>query len=400
MKVAVISYWACPMKRLGTDTGGGMSVYILNFANYLARMGHQVDIFTRSHREKDVSIINPHKNVRIIHFKQTDFEDLYQDAVNFAGTMKGFIRKNRITYDIIHSHYYYSGISGMIIRNSLKIPWLHTYHTLGAVKNRRLGLRDRGRIDTEDMIARNADGLIVSTDLEREDLLKSHKPEKRKIHVIYPGVDHRIFHRLDRKKTRNKLGIPEDKKIILFVGRIDPAKGLTTLITATGILFRRIGQDIQSLVQLLFIGGDPHAWRDNAEFVKIRNQIRRNSLSRSVEFLGSKPYHKLPLYYNAADVVVLPSLYESFGFVLLEAMACGTAVIASDVGGPRFLIRDGHDGCLFKSENAADLAEQTERILTEDPFRTKLGRNAEISSKRFCWDKQAGKLAAVYKKFI
>lgn len=400
MNIAFISYWSCPVTRLGVLRAGGMNVYLLNLSRELANLGQRIDIYTRTHQEKDIRIIPLNKSVRLIHLPQS-YKDHYKAAEKFAVKIGDFIRKERLEYDILHAHYYYSGLTGLILKRSLDLPLIQTFHTLGVMKKIYAGINDGARITAEKKITAGTDTIIASTLLEKETLEKHYAAVPSKIHVVSPGVDHHLFTPYDKKAARKTLGLPRDKKIILFVGRIDPVKGLSLLIEAIFRLTQKYSF-FQDRYRVLLIGGDIESrafWR-HPEVRRIKKLIIEKKIDCCIKFLGSKPYKVLPKYYAAADVVVMPSVYESFGLVVIEAMACGAAILASRVGGIKYLINHGKNGWLFESGNSQDLSQKLWDLLENKKERQKLAGNAIISSKAYCWDKQAAKIARIYEGLI
>lgn len=400
MKIAFISYWSCPLEKIGVLAAGGMNIYIRELSNYLGKSGHKVDIYTRTHPHRDESIFFLHKNVRIIHLSQSS-RDLYKDSRNFGRKLIRLMQKEKRNYDIVHAHYYYSGLIGLVLRKKLSIPMLITFHTLELVKKQYTSTQDSRRIQIEKDIADQTDAIISSTEIERKDLINFYHAPKNKIYVVSPGVDHHLFRRLDKKISRARLNILQDKNIILFVGRIDPVKDLSLLIRAIAGLVRK-KPSFTKRYELLIIGGDLKSSRFwvNREVKKIRKLISDLDLSCCVKFLGARPHHLLPYYYCGSDVIVVPSVYESFGLVALEAMACGCAILASRVGGLKYLIADKVNGRLFKSGDEHDLAGKLLELLQHLRQRKRLGLKAIYSSQNYCWSKQSQKMLAVYNKFI
>lgn len=400
MNIAFISYWSCPLTRLGVLSSGGMNVYVINLANNLGLLGHRVDIYTRTHKEDDERIIETHKNVRIIHLTDRG-EDHYKNVNSYTERFLEFMDKNSLRYDIFHAHYFYSGLIGLKLKEKLSIPLVFTFHAMGAMKDLYGGVRDEKRINAEKEIVKLTDSIISSVELERKELIQNYQAENKKIFTVPPGVNHHIFRKIDKKLARKKIGITRKKKIILFVGRIDPIKGITLLINAVARL-SKIHANFENNFKVLLIGGDigsRNFWR-YPEVIKIQSLIEKLDLACCVKFIGAKPHYVLPYYYNASDVVVMPSKYESFGLVVLEAMASGACVIASKVGGLSYLITDKRDGRFFKSGDLQNLSEIIWELLNNDKQREDLGRSAIESSQKYCWDIQAEKVVSVYKKLI
>lgn len=392
----MISYWSCPLTRFGVLSSGGMSVYLYNLSNSLAELGVAVDIYTRSHKENDEKILTIHKNVRVIHLWAVSSNHTVE-IKKFGEKMLKFMKGNSLTYDVIHAHYYYSGLVAMSILNALNAPFVQTFHTLGELKEQYTGDSQTRRKNTERVITQKADAIIASTPLEKDDLIGFYQVNKNKLHIISPGVNHRLFRPYNREFSRQKLLLPLQKKIILFVGRIDPIKGLQLLIESISYLSDQY-PTFQNRYRVLLIGGDIGSlvfWH-HPEVKKIKELIARKKIECCVKFLGSRPHSILPYYYSASDVTVLPSLYESFGLVVLEAMATGACVLASRVGGLGYLVRNGYNGKLFESGDMKDLSKNLWLLLQNPQECQRLSRNALYSSQQYCWSKQAQKILHVY----
>ncbi len=397
MNIAFISYWSCPLTKVGVLASGGMNIYILNLANNLGDLGHKVDIFVRVHRQKDEKILQTHKNVRIIHLGKVRIEEINP----FTKKITEFIKRNKFKYDVLHAHYFYSGLIGIRLRKTLSIPMLVTFHSLGKTKELYAGIHDKFRLKSEENIVKLADGIIASTELEKSDLRESFKAEKDKIFVVSPGVNHHLFRPRNKVLSRLKFHLPHKPKIILFVGRIDPIKGITFLIEAIIKLTRQY-KTFEKNYRVLLIGGDISSsifWQ-NREVKKIKQMILTKDLECCIKFIGSRPHYLLPYYYSAADILVAPSLYESFGLVVSEAMASGTCVLVSRVGGLKYLVTDRVNGRFFENGNVRDLSATLWELLNDKRQRDELGRYAVLASQKYCWDIQAQKIIEVYRHFL
>ncbi len=400
MKIAMISYWSCPLTRLGVLRSGGLNVYVLNLADQLGKMGHQVDIFTSSHQENDDRVINVNPKVKIIHLPRVK-KDLYKDVSLFAQKVIDYINNNHLTYDILHGHYFYSGLIGKYLKAKLNLPLVISFHSLGYTKDKFGGIRDIRRIKAEKDLINMVDLVIASTEIEKQDLIDGYALPKEKINIVSPGVNHHIFRKHRQSNSRAKLHLPQTKKIILFVGRIDPIKGISFLIEAVYKLANQY-LSFKNNFRMLLIGGDVNSrqfWR-NSEVRKIKKLIEDKNLSCCVKFIGSQPHNLLPCYYSASDVVAMPSKYESFGLVVLEAMACGSAIIASRAGGLQYLVKDKINGRLFESGNVEQLKNVLWELLNDYKQRKVLGQNALKYSQSFCWDKQAKKIIKIYQNIV
>lgn len=396
LKIAFISYWSCPLLRLGVLQAGGMNVYVLNLVNQLGLTGNKIDIFTRSHKSSDERVLKVNENVRIVHLS-VDGKDHSRNVKEFSRRITEYIKSKKIEYQLIHAHYFYSGLVAINIKKEFNLPIIQTFHTLAEMKKKYGGIIDQKRIASELKIIKYSDGIIASTEVEEKDLVEYYHADKSKIYVVQPGVNHHIFKPINKTLARLKLNLPQNIKIILFIGRIDPIKSINTLIEAADLLSKTY-RSFQNKFRILLIGGDINSrifWQ-HTEVIKIKNLIENKNLSCCAKFLGSQPHHLLPLYYSAADVTVLPSVYESFGLVILEAMACRSTVIASKVGGLKSFIKDKVNGLFFKSGDHADLAKILWSILHDNILSDKLAKAAYRTSQKYCWDIQAKKIFRIY----
>jgi D-inositol-3-phosphate glycosyltransferase len=274
------------------------------------------------------------------------------------------------------------------------------FHTLGEMKNRvaRSAAEREGayRLDGERRVLARADRVIAATRAEQAQLERFYKADVRKVVVIPPGVDVCHFYPIPVDEARQFIGLAPDARMILFVGRIEPLKGLDTLIKAVACL--RV-KDLAEPVHLVVVGGDPDAAPEEmtAEMARVQKMCDDLTVGKMVAFLGKRDQDTLPYYYSAAEVVVMPSHYESFGMVALEAMACGTPVIASQVGGLAFLVQDGITGYTVPDGDDDVLCEKLNALLGDAELRRTLGRNAAEVAQDYAWEKIARKIVGVYK---
>lgn len=361
LRIAVISMHSSPMGELGTRDTGGMSVYVGEIARRLASMGHAVDIFTRIQSSGRQSIIRPFEGVRVIHLAAGPPEPLSQTALHgclgeFFENMERFRRHEGASYDLVHSHYYLSGQIGLWARKLWHAPLVFTAHTLGTAKNRYgTAVREpEWRIAVEERVCRECDLILAGTEREKSDLVQLCGALPQRVRVVPCGVDLDTFRPLNRLESRAKLGLKADERVLLYVGRFDPIKGVDRLIEAVSDLRREI-----SLRLLLVGGGGESAPEDRS----LRALCARLSLDGCVTFEGRRAHGDLPDYYRAADALVLPSYYESFGLVVLEALACGTPVVATRVGIVEDIVRNGVNGGVVSESSAAGLAKGIHHLL-------------------------------------
>jgi D-inositol-3-phosphate glycosyltransferase len=369
-----------------------MNVYVLELSRELANQGHTVDIFTR--RDGDLPRIeHVAPNLRLVRIdagpaEPLEKESLYRFLPQFVRGMHAFFEEQGHAYDVIHSHYWQSGRAGVLLARELGIPHVTMFHTLGEVKNRaRISEEEPTvRIRHERTIARRADAIITASPHERGLLSRYYGANEARMHTVPCGVDLDLFKPRDRTESRRHLGIDLDRPAVLWVGRLERLKGVDILIDA-------IAQLDDTDAQLLIVGGDTRAGALKAELL---SQARHLGIEGNVRFVGAVPHDDLPAWYSAADICVVPSYYESFGLVAVEAMACGTPVIASRVGGLTSTVSDGETGYLIPWRCPEPFAEKLEVLLHNPELRANFSRAAMKSVERFRWSTVAGQVAAVY----
>lgn len=407
-RVAMLSVHTCPLALLGGKKTGGMNVYVRDFGRELGCFGIEVDVFTRSQDDCQPRIkheLGP--GGRVIHVpagpeKPIPVAEVGNYLAEFTEGVLAFAEAEGIHYDLIHSHYWLSGLVAEQLRRAWPhAPIVHMFHTLGHMKNliaqEPSERAPQERLDGEAHVIQIADRIIAATPAEEQQLLDYYAADPSKIRVIPPGVDLGRFRPIDKKAAKTKVGIPCGDANILFVGRIEPLKGVDTLLRAMSILQERHPEAIRNTC-LAIVGGDP--WRDDLDTEMARLQQLRADLGIHdlVTFLGAKDQDILPYYYAAAEVVVMPSHYESFGMVALEAMAMGTPVIASEVGGLAHLIQPGVTGFHVPSRDPEALAARLLVLLTDKELRQKLGQQARAYAKQYSWEAVSARMVDVYQE--
>ena len=394
MRIALISYHGCPVARLGEKDIGGMNVYVLNLARELGHLGHFVDVFTRYHDPSDPEIVELGDRVNVVHVEAGPYneEKVYLPAHvdSFANKVHQYASYNSINYDIVHSNYWLSGLTAVTLSELWNVPHVATFHTLAKTKMRaRAGeYESKERSDIERQIMDSATGILVLTDVERQDIVNLYQVNGDKIQIISGGVDTDTFYQVPKEEAKDSLGfLNPNKKTILYVGRIEPIKGLDVLLDAIKIL--KESQEIQ----LIIVGG---SLSGDTNIDKLKGQAEKLGISQDVFFTGSLDQAKLKNYYSAADVFVLPSHYESFGLVALEAMACGTPVIASRVGGISSFVQDGADGYLVPWRCPEPFSDRIEVILNNDSLREYMGHSAKKKAHSLNWEKIAHRVSEYY----
>jgi D-inositol-3-phosphate glycosyltransferase len=349
-------------------------------------------------------------NGRVIHVpagpeRSYDKIAIVEHLPEFVDGVKAFADREGIRYDVLYSHYWLSGLAARELRAGWGTPIVQMFHTLGKMKNlvaqSAAEMERPQRIASETEIMRFADRVIAATTLEREQMQALYGADPARISVVPPGVDLARFRRVPAAEAKARVGAPCEDQMILFVGRIQPIKGIDTLIRAVALVLAR-EPELRYNTCLAIIGGDAAGEQsgdaESGQSEMARLEILRESLGMGdlVTFLGSKDQDTLADYYSAATVVVVPSHYESFGMVALEAMACGTPVIASDVGGLSVNIAEGFNGYLVPAGDAEALADKLTLLMKHPSLREYLGDQAMRWAQRYGWSTIADEILEVF----
>ena len=417
MRVAFISFHTSPLATLGGKDTGGMNVYVRDAACELGRRGIAADIFTRSQGNEALRI-DPRlgANVRVIHVPagpqaSLPKHTLHQYVPEFAEWVCRFVAQPDEAragppYDIIHAHYWLSGLVAESLRQCWGVKFLMTFHTLAELKNQ-VAARDQDResdlrLRSECHLCDVADRITANTHVEKTQLVRLYGARSSRIRVIPPGVDLARFRPIEQRYARKVIGIPTQTRLILFAGRIERLKGLDTLFQAVAVLRKRRADWDWRDVSVAVIGGDPSeaGQQANEEMARLHSLRSALGLDDVITFLGARDQDALQYYYAAAEVLVMPSQYESFGMVALEAMACGTPVIASDVGGLAYLVRHGQTGYRVPARDAEALAAKIVRLLTDEGLRRRMGQRAACWAEGFAWPRIADRIEEVYQSLV
>jgi len=384
-RAAFITLHACPLAAPGQGKSGGMNVYVRQLAAALGETGMKIDIFTREHSDvvNRVETIGP--NVRVIHLKAGEPDahlgDLYALLPDFLEQLNDFREEEGLEYDVVHSHYWLSSWVGRELSQAIDVPHVVTFHTLSLIKmqSRAGEIEQTERPVVEAEVMATADRIIAFSPHERDAMARLYGADTRKVSLVPCGVDLEVFRPLDQKAVRSRLGL-NGEKILLYVGRVEPIKGLDLLVETAAQMDSKEG------VRMMVVGADVNGDR---EMDRVKQLAKERDLEDKIDFVGQVDHDDLPLYYNAADVCVVPSYYESFGLVALESMACGTPVVATRVGGLSTIIHHGRTGYLKSWRCPEAFANSVEMIISSDGLQQSMGEAARKRAEGMGWDNVA-----------
>ena len=391
----MLSVHTCPLAALGGKETGGMNVYVRELSRELGRRGLCVDVFTRCQNGAIPRVVSLGEGARVVHLDAGPCAPLPREQVfhylpAFVAGVEAFSRSEGMTYDLIHSHYWLSGWVALRLRARWGAPVIQMFHTLAQLKNRALGgeREPELRARVEATLLEEADIIVAPTPVERAELVWQFGVAPGRITVIPCGVDLEMFRPIQRETALAEVGVGSGP-LLLSVGRLTPIKGIETLLRAFFHL-----TEWPNLRLLIVGGGIDDSW--NGEPARLRRLASELGVAGRVEFAGALPQERLPFYYSAAAAVIMPSYYESFGMVALEAMACGSPVIASRVGGLAVTVQDGVTGFLIPEGNPDALATRVRALLADPPLRQRLGAAAQHRAAGFRWSRIGRAVARLY----
>jgi D-inositol-3-phosphate glycosyltransferase len=403
-RIALISVHGDPAIEIGKEEAGGQNVYVRNVGEALAKLGWQVDMFTRKVSEQQQNIVELSANCRTIRLTAGPVEFVPRDELlpympEFFENLLKFQAENHIKYKLVHSNYWHSSWIGMQLQKIQGTQQIHTYHSLGAVKYNTIDnipLMASQRLAVEKEVLETAQ-TIVATSPQEQQHMRSLVSSQGKIEIIPCGTDIHRFGSIDRQAARLNLGIAPETKLVFYVGRFDPRKGIETLVRAVNESQFRGDKNLK----LIIGGGSTPGNSDGMERDRIEKIINELGMNEFTILPGRLSQEILPTYYAAADVCVVPSHYEPFGLVAIEAMASGTPVVASDVGGLQFTVVPEVTGLLAPPKDVATFSAAIDRILANPQWRDELGNagRKRVESK-FSWDGVASQLSQLYTQVL
>ncbi len=408
-RLAVLSMHTSPLAQPGSGDGGGMNVYVRELSSALARAGVTCDVFTRSWAGDLPDVVDVEPGFTVHHvpagppslMAKEDLpgvvEAFTEGVLKRMSGLSGLGDSEVSGFDAVHANYWLSGIAGHVIKHELDLPLVSTFHTLDRVKAEAspeevsAGCSNR-RAEAEATIIRCSDTVLASCSVEAAQIVDLYHADASRIRIVAPGVDHAFFGPGHRPQARRALGIDPDASVLLFVGRIQPLKGVEVAVRTLAVL---VGDDLDA--RLLVVGG-PSGPHGQDEVDQLRVLVDVLGITDRVDFVDPQPHELLSTYYRAADVCLVPSRSESFGLVALEAAACGTPVVASDVGGLRTLVDHGRTGYLVEEPSPEAFAGWVRQILAEPVLAERLSSGAVLRARRYTWSSAAKLLRGIYEE--
>jgi len=396
LSVAMLSVHTSPLDSPGrTKNAGGMNVYMRALATELGHHQTNVDIFTRWTNENTPRIVQLSQNVRVIHIKAGALSplhknDLYQHLPELIHNIEAFRRYEAREYDVLHSHYWLSGVAASHLARLWDIPHVTMFHTLARLKQLANPFEQESflRLEMEQQLIKHADRIITATADERAQLIRYCGATTNQVQVIPCGVDLKLFVTHDKQEARKILGLPLHQPVLLFVGRLDPFKGPDLYLQAAAMM--------EEKAQVVIVGGKLDDDRDVEDLQKLARNL---GISHRVHFWGARPQEELPMIYSAADATVIPSYHESFGLVAVESLACGTPVVATRAGGLTTIVKNAKTGYLVP-RCPGFFAERLDTLLRERDLLEQMHLAARPSVQHFSWKSVADQVSNVYQEMI
>jgi D-inositol-3-phosphate glycosyltransferase len=390
--LAVLSLHTSPLAQPGAGDSGGMNVYVRELVGSLAQAGVRCSVYVRRWHDELPDVVSVEPGFRVVHVPAGPAE-LAKEALPgivdeyTAGVLDDIRRLGDV--DAIHANYWLSGVAGHRLKHVLDLPLVSTFHTLARVKAENGDPEPESRIRAESEVVACSDAITASCLAERAQLVRLYGAPPERVEIVPPGVVHAFFSPGDRGGARHPLGLG-DHPVLLFVGRIQPLKGVDVAVRTLAEL-----SSTRPDAVLLAVGG-PSGSDGESELARARALADDLGVADRVRWVEPQPHHLLSTYYRAADVVVVPSRSESFGLVALEAAACGTPVVAAAVGGLRTLVEHGRTGFLVEGRDAGVFAAYVEEILGNRNLAESLGAAAAERARGYTWSTTAARLRRLY----
>ncbi len=391
--IAMLSLHTSPLDAPGeTKDAGGMNVYLRELSRQLGRHSINVDIFTRQTQPQQQMIVQLFPGVRVIHIpagplKRISKNDLYQYIPQFVQQIEAFRQQQDLNYELLHSHYWLSGVAGLHLTQKWDIPHVVSFHTIGRLKQlaNPNAPEPALRLEMEQKLMQQADCIVAATGDERGHILRYCGVTASRVQVIPCGVDLALFTSKDRQQARLQLGLKPDQPMLLFTGRLDPFKGPDVFLRAASLM--------KEEAQVVVVGGSLSGDKDLQQLQRLAADLR---IQERTHFLGAQPQSKLPQIYSAADITVVPSYHEIFGLVAVESLACGTPVVATRTGGLATIVQHGETGYLVP-RCAGFFAERQDNLLADPQRLQQMQKAARSSVEQYSWSNIATQVQQLYR---
>lgn len=402
-RIAIISDHASPLAAPGSIDCGGQNVYVAHLARELVHDGYLVDVFTRRDSMSQKQVVRWREKIRVVHVPAGPAHYIpkeqmlpYMDA--FARFVTRFARRQEVMYDIVHANFFMSGMVAQHLKQVLGIPFVITFHALGQVRRLAQGAADGfppARLRIEDSLMRSAGCIIAECPQDLQDMVHLYGAPASRIRIAPCGFDPEELWPVEPDVARRKLGLAQDKFIVLQLGRMVPRKGIDTVIESLALLRGQYRVD----AELLVVGGDverPGA-PDTPELARLRALAAQLGIADQVHFTGQKERSELRYFYSAANVFVTLPWYEPFGITPVEAMACARPVIGAEVGGIKSTVIDGETGFLVPARDPHAVAERLTALHDNVALAQAMGEQGlRRAYQHYTWRTVAQQAASIY----
>lgn len=402
-----MSLHTSPLDQPGTGDAGGLNVYVVEVARRMAERGVAVDVFTRATGPSLPPVVELAPGVNVRHvpagpYGRLDKNTLAEHLCPFIfGMLRAEAQAEPGYYDLVHGHYWLSGKAGVVAARRWGVPMVQSMHTMARVKNAALAEGDspepEERVRGEDQLVRQADRLIANTDDEARQLTDFYGARSDQLHTIPPGVDLETFSPGPRAEALERIGLPRDAHLLLFVGRVQRLKAPDVLIRAAAELLKQ-DPSLRDRLVVGVVGGlsgggmhEPGLFTDLARSLGVADVVRMEP---------PQDRRRLADFYRAATVTVVPSYSESFGLVAVESQACGTPVVASRVGGLTTAVSDRVSGVLVDGHDPYHYAAELQRLIREPAWHAKLAEAAPEHAATLSWSRTVDDLLDAYRSAL
>ncbi len=389
-RVAVLSLHTSPLVQPGTGDGGGMNVYVRELVSALAASGVHCRVYVRAWQPDLEPVVVVEPGFEVVHIEAGPYEASKEELEELVDDFAAGVAEDFADFqpDVVHANYWLSGVAGNILKRKLNLPLVTTFHTLARVKAEMGDPEPERRAEAEAAVMACADAVLANCTPEADQLVQFYDADADRIEIVPPGVDHAFFSPGHQAGARWAVDTDDERPLLLFVGRIQPLKGVDVAVRALGLLERKDAR--------LWIVGGASGQSGDTEVQRIHDLIAELGLEDRIEFIPPQPHHLLSTFYRAADVCLVPSRSESFGLVALEAAACGVPVVASAVGGLLTLVEHGHTGYLVESRDPAAYAGWVDSILADPVKARRLSISAAARAQTYTWSTSAAHLRRLY----